>query len=240
LFVAYPDGAVVRYSEAARPTPAIPQYASALSQYLRTQLAERVADLRFVRNQLKNLKVTDRRVGDFMSDRIGVFGHSSGGLSAALLCQQPPNVHACLKMDGRLDAAPFVTGAGTPEPSRPFMYMTKPFRMLSDAELRAQGITREQATRAQADACERDRRLLATAGPPSYRATLYHAEHNSFSDEPLLLNPRDAKSVNLMRIVRGLIVEFFAATVADRGQKLLALQSNQDLHFEVLARRPGR
>ncbi len=77
--------------------------------------------------------------------------------------------------------------------------------------------------------------LLATAGPPSYLATLHQAVHESFSDEPLLLNSSDAKSIGLMRIIRRLVVDFFESTITDRGQRSLPARSTTDLEFEVLA-----
>ena len=99
------------------------------------------------------------------------------------------------------------------------MYVTKPFRALADSELKAEGITREQATRSQTDAAARDRRLIAGAGP-SYRATLTQATHEAFSDELLLLNPGDGKPLELMRVVRLVTVEFFNASLKDPRSQL--------------------
>jgi len=220
LFVTYSDGSVAPYLEAAD---------------LSERVAERAADLRFVRDRLYTLVMGGGRLEDVASGRVGVFGHSAGGIASALLCQQPPVVDACLNLDGRLNAAPFKVGAGIPPPSRPFMYITKPFRKLSDAQLSAEFVTHEQAAITQANTWARDGRLLASAGPPSYRVTLHHAEHGSFSDEPLLLDPEDANSVKLMTITRGLVAQFFNTTLTGSQRGSVASTSNDDLEIEVLA-----
>lgn len=220
LYVAYSDGSVVPYSEEAN---------------LSERVEDRAADLRFVRDRLRTLVIRGRRLGDVASERVGVFGHSAGGIASARLCQESPAADACLNLDGRLDAAPFKVGAGIPPPSRPFMYITKPFRTLSEAELRAEGITREGATSTQASTWARDARLLASAGPPSYRVTLPDAEHRSFSDEPLLLDAEDTKSLELMTTVRRLVAQFFDSTLTGSQRRIDASPSNADLEIEVLA-----
>jgi dienelactone hydrolase len=221
LFVAYPDASAVLYSEA---------------EDLSERVGERAADLRFVRDRIRTLVVSGRRLADISSERVGVFGHSAGGIASALLCQQPPLADACLNLDGRLNAAPFTVGVETSPPLRPFMYITKPFRTLSDAELHAEGIKREEATSTQANTWARDGRLLASAGPPSYRVTLHHAEHGSFSDEPLLRDPKDATSLKLMTMIRDLVAQFFDTTLADGERRFVASKSDDDLEVEVLAR----
>ena len=222
LFVAYSDGSVALYSEDA--------------ENLSDRVAERAADLRFVRDRIRTLVVSGQRLENVASERVGVIGHSVGGIASALLCQQPPLADACLNLDGRLNAAPFTVGVGILAPSRPFMYITKPFRTLSDAELRAEGITREEATSTQANTWARDGRLLSNAGPPSYRVTLHHAEHSSFSDEPLLRDPADANSSKLITMIRDLVARFFDTTLADTQRSAVASTSDDDLEVEVLAR----
>lgn len=115
------------------------------------------------------------------------------------------------------------------------MYITKPFRTLSDGELSKEGITREEATSTQANTWVRDGRLLASAGPPSYRVTLHDAEHSSFSDEPLLLDAKDTKSLKVMAMIRDLVAQFFDATLTDGHKGSLASRDNDDLEIEVLA-----
>jgi len=221
LFSSYSDGTVVPYSQA--------------GQNLRARVVERVTDLRFVRDQVSMLNVGDRRLKDLVSGRVGVFGHSSGGIAAALMCQQAPVVDACLNLDGRLDGAPVMTKEGVPPPSRPFMYVTKPFRALTDAELRAEGITRDQATKEQAETWARDGHTLSAGAPPSYRVTLNQATHESFSDEPLLREPGDRSNLQLMSTVRGLAVEFFDTVLNGSQRRLSASGSDKDVEIELLA-----
>ncbi len=230
LFVRYAERTVAPYAELS-----LPSAGAARSRYLRSRIAERAADLRVVHGQLRTLKLRGRWLGDFASERVGAFGHSSGGLVAVLLCQEQPLLDACLNMDGRLNAAPFVTEAGILAPSRPLMYLTKPFRPLSEAELQAEHLTRDQASRVQEEALARDQRLLADAGPPAYRALLRNADHGHFSDEPLLRDSSDARSLSLMRSIRGVIVEFFDTTLKDGDRRLLRSRSSDGLELEVMA-----
>lgn len=224
LFSAYPDGTVVPYSEAA--------------QNLRQRVIDRAGDLRFVRDQIHTLELRGRRLEELVSTRVGVLGHSAGGIAAALLCQQSPIVvDACLNLDGRLGGAPVIIGGGIPAPSRPLMYMTKPFRRLTDAELRAQGITRDQATKEQDDTWARDGRLLSSGAAPSYRVTLYQATHESFSDEALLREPGDPNNVKVMRTVRALIAKFFDTVLTRSQQGDVGSKSDSDVEIEILVGR---
>lgn len=218
LVSAYADGTVVRYSAAGR--------------NLRGRIADRAADLRFVREQVRVLEVGGRRLEELTSERVGVFGHSSGGIAAATLCQQSASVDACLNLDGRLEAAPILTGPEVPLPSRPFMYATKPLRHLSDAELQAEGMTRDRATKTQADTWAKDAGLLAGSRSHSYRATFHQATHDSFSDEALLREPGDLKNASVMRAVRALLVEFFDAVLASPQQRFVTWNNDDEVSLE--------
>jgi len=56
--------------------------------------------------------------------RIGVMGHSNGGVAAALACHDP-RVRACLNLDGQSAGGPFGTREGSTAPEKPFLYVTK-------------------------------------------------------------------------------------------------------------------
>ena len=234
LFVTYPDGSAVEYA-ASGPAPDAPGYAAALSQYLRRRLSEREADLRFVRAHLGDIEVRGRRLRSVLSGRTGAFGHSIGGLAAAALCQAPMVVDACINMDGRLDAAPYLTASGKKPPAKPFLYLTKPIRALTDEELQREGLTREQSTRAEAQTDARDLRLLANAGPPAYRAVVLLADHTTFSDEPLVRDPSDARSRRLMGIVREYVRKFFDSTLSAGSGKRFDMTSDNDVRFTSVA-----
>jgi hypothetical protein len=118
------------------------------------------------------------------------------------------------------------------------MYVTKPFRALTEAELRAEGITRDQAMKEQADTWARDGRLLSGGAPPSYRVTLNQATHESFSDEPLLREPGHRSNLKLISTVRGLVVEFFDTVLNNPKRRLVASGSVKDAEVELLARKP--
>ena len=57
--------------------------------------------------------------------RIGMLGHSNGGVTAALVCRADERVAACMNMDGQLGGGPL---AARPDPqplTKPFLYLTK-------------------------------------------------------------------------------------------------------------------
>jgi hypothetical protein len=122
-----------------------------------------------------------------------------------------------------------VLGSGKQPPSKPFLYVTKPFRPLTDEELRREGMTREQAALSQAAANERDLRLLADAGQ-AYRVVIRQAEHSSFSDEPLLRNPSLVANRRLTELIRQTVRGFFDATLA-LPAKPFDMPENANLQF---------
>src|SRR4051812_35348954 len=77
--------------------------------------------------------------------------------------------------------------------------------------------------------------ITRRAGPPSYRATLKQAKHESFSDQPLLLASGDANGTDLMRLARAITLEFFDTTLKDFGRKVIAAHSDSDLDLEIFA-----
>ena len=58
-------------------------------------------------------------------DRVGIMGHSMGGIIAAAACRQDPRLKACLNIDGSLAGGPFSARPGDARPTQPFMYLTK-------------------------------------------------------------------------------------------------------------------
>jgi pimeloyl-ACP methyl ester carboxylesterase len=113
--VEFPNGELVR-----RHLPADPGRRGGPASYrlLLRIIGQRVADVRFLR---RSLPVLDRRVGRIIDrSRVGVFGHSLGGLTAAAALEQDRALRAGVDLDGSI----FGPGMGWPL-GRPFMIMTE-------------------------------------------------------------------------------------------------------------------
>jgi dienelactone hydrolase len=158
-------------------------------------------DIHLVIDKLTELN-TDRSsllYGKIDNTRIGVFGHSRGGRTAARVCQLDSRVAACLSEDGSFSWQPFWPDASGASMRQPFMMLDHLDPELPD-EIYAQiGTTREAYTSERAAKQDRARETIyktITAG--SYQVTIATpgVSHNSFSDVRLLGRP-DAAAINL-------------------------------------------
>ncbi|MEU9205215.1 esterase [Streptomyces sp. NPDC048332] len=90
-----------------------PNDPDAVSALLRKVVAVRVADTRFVLDRLPELNRT--RFGDVLElRRIGMFGHSAGGFTAAQAMHDDRRIRAGVNMDGQMD----YVGGALPDGSR--------------------------------------------------------------------------------------------------------------------------
>jgi len=113
--VQFPSGELVRRS---LPSDLGRKGSSASYQLLLRILRQRVADLQFLRRSLPAL---NKRVGQVIDrSRVGVFGHSLGGLTAAAALEADRALHTGVDLDGS------IFGPGVRRPlSQPFMIMTE-------------------------------------------------------------------------------------------------------------------
>jgi dienelactone hydrolase len=113
--VQFPDGELVRRSLPADPGR---QGRPASYRLLLRIIGQRVADVQFLKRSLPAL---DQRVGQIIDrSRVGVFGHSLGGLTAAAALEANRTLSAGLDLDGSI----FGPGARR-SLARPFMIMTE-------------------------------------------------------------------------------------------------------------------
>lgn len=133
---------------------------------------ERVADVLFV---LESLRSGDDSLGRFLEgtdlERIGILGHSNGGLTAFEACRANEALDACLNMDGLAAGGLLGHREGATAPPTPFLILTK------------------------------ETFLAPTIGEhieefaaPAVRAVIPDAAHDDFTDGPLFqpsFNPGD-------------------------------------------------
>lgn len=113
------DGQIVPFAEAA--------WDSALAapggavRYQLAQVAPRAADMRFVLDRVTRLsRAGSRFSGHLDLSRVGVFGHSLGGVAAASVCREDTRVRACLNEDADDGGRPYAGGADAPVVRQPF------------------------------------------------------------------------------------------------------------------------
>jgi dienelactone hydrolase len=153
------------------------------------KIDERVADVRFV---LDSLQSGEGPLAGFASsadlDRLGIVGHSNGGLTAFEVCRVDPRVDACLNMDGQAAGGLLGHSPDSQPPSAPFMFLTKETVIHPAIDQRLEGAA------------------------SAVRAVVPDAAHDSFTDGPLFrpgLNPGATTSQRLMTTIRSTTLAFF-------------------------------
>jgi alpha-beta hydrolase superfamily lysophospholipase len=162
------------------------------------KIAERVADVEFVLNKLGRETAAGRLLdGRIDLSRVGVLGHSRGGLTAAEVCRTSTGVTACMNIDGQATSGPFGTSSEPAPVGRPFMYLTK------EVEIHpALAATFEQS------------------GVGTFRVVVPAATHEQFADGPLFqpgLWPLDRTADQVQTVTRGFARAFFDEFLAGRS-----------------------
>lgn len=154
------------------------------------KLEERVADVSFVLDSLRSAESELAAFGGSADlNRIGIAGHSNGGLTAFEMCRVDAALKACLNMDGQGAGGPFGTEMTIGPPPAPSLFLTKETQLHEVIGERFEG-----------------------ASAPVVRAVLPDALHDSFTDGPLFqpgLNPTTTSAQRIMTSIRSMTVAFF-------------------------------
>ena len=179
------------------------------------KIEERVADVTFV---LDSLRSGDANLAPFGAnadlDRIGILGHSNGGLTAFEVCRLDVSIDACLNMDGQGAGGPFGNQLEASAPTAPFLFLTK--------ETDLHPIIGERFEAAPASAV---------------RAVVPDASHDSFTDGPLFhpgINPLTTSAERVMTSVRSVTVAFFDQWLKESGDRPYdGLAAPADIYINV-------
>jgi hypothetical protein len=160
----------------------------------------RAADLRFVVDKLQELENDAASIFHARLEltRVGVFGHSRGGRSAARACQLDDRIKACLNQDGSWSWHPFWLDQSGRSLKQPFLMLDHLDPDPTDEVFRKMGTTREQYVgRRMARQAEAREKLYATVAGGSYHVTIKTpgVSHNSFLDIRQLGRP-DGAGIN--------------------------------------------
>ncbi|RAR44680.1 acetylhydrolase [Paenibacillus sp. MDMC362] len=191
-----------------------------------------VEDAKFVLDQIELLNESDHKgiLSDRLDmDKVGMFGHSFGGATAAQMLLADNRVKAALNMDGTLYGQPVPEGGY----GKPYMQMNAElsidrlaFERSLDQAMESSGRSREDYEQFWAESA--DRRQRAGAGE-AYSVEFAHANHMSFTDFYLfspLLPPTGAAPRQMHRSINELSSAFFDRYV--KGDSNVSLEKVAD------------
>lgn len=158
--------------------------------FLARRMDERAKDVSFALDRLNQMNTGTGEFGGRLDlDRVGIMGHSMGGITAAAASRQDPRLKACLNIDGSLAGGPFSARAGEARPAQPFMFVTKD-------ETAAESVVAG----------------LKAPGGPSIEVVVPGATHIEFTDGPEFipsLNPFARESDRVIATARIYTLAFF-------------------------------
>jgi dienelactone hydrolase len=191
------------------------QAAGPLGTEVAAKIDERVADIRFVLDRLAEDSAGLASLqGHIDLRRVGIAGHSNGGIAAAEACTADPRLVACMNIDGQAGGGPFSSRPNPRAPTKPFLYLTKEVQL--HASLAA---------------------LLEAAGTDTYRIQVPAATHGTFADGPRFrprLAPIDGTADEVLAIERGFALAFFDRVLRDAPQTVFgAVNAPTDVIVEV-------
>jgi len=197
--VALEDGRVAQFASEHWPMDfAVRQAATA------ARITERVAVVRFVLDQLEALVTAGehplaRRLD---LERVGILGHSLGGITAAQACASDARLRACLNLDGVQAGGPFGAQPQPELPLQPFMFITK-----------------------EAGLDPRGQALWEQLAGEAYLRVVAGAAHDNFTDGPALapaLWPGPGAAERVLAEVRGYAAAFMDYSLRGETSALLA------------------
>jgi len=215
--VVFPGKRVVKYDES---------LVKDVLRFARQRIEVRAADASFVINQLIKLNSNAGMFrGRIDATRIGVVGHSRGGLAAAMACQQDRRFGACLNMDGGTLGGPFYPDEKGQGVQRPLMWFIRYKPEPTDEQLVSWKMTRQQWNQNRDRIESRVNGYFKKIAPGSYRVTLDGATHDTFSDLPLLSSKIDLQALafrfRMLRIARSYALAFFDRHLKNQTVQLL-------------------
>ncbi len=204
--------------------PQTEEFAKASRAFYYRRVGVRAADAATVIRLLKMMDSAKR--GKFSNrldlDRIGVFGHSLGGVAAAHALMDVPQIKAGVNLDGHALGMPFDEKHTA---TKPFLCVEAPSQPPSDENLAKWSITREQYDADMKAMDERQAAAYRTNPTISYRVTINGAEHGSFSDETYPMPEKDGMTLALRekytKATRCYLLAFFDSTL--RGKDVSAM-----------------
>ncbi len=229
-FVVFPDGRVIRANrvgtlfEREKETPGFPE---------QRMLADRdaignvwIADDRFVLDELARLNTQHPLLGKHVDlKRVGTFGHSFGGATAAECLLRDKRFLAGVNLDGSLFTTTEKASLKTP-----FLWFESDYN-LTEAEMAKQKMTRRDYDSAVSEHYKTLDSFLALQ-KPGYRVLLKASQHMTFVGDlaiisarfPLLIGPNEVGTIQPARavsVIDDFLIDFFDCYLRGKHAALL-------------------
>jgi predicted dienelactone hydrolase len=238
----FPDGHVVPFAgsawDAARNRP------NGAVGYQLAQVPVRAADLRFVLDRIIRLDAAPS--GDPFArrldvSRIGVFGHSLGGVAAASACRTDERIRACINEDADDDGRPWDGGAEAHPIKQPFLFFASGHSIYVSPRTplpTAQALQQMKLTRMQYDSIvqlyqhNQDAALASMpGGAMRIMAESDAFTHRTFIDLKLLQATSDSAAEtqrHYMDLIRIYVRAFFDQTLLGQADSIFARATPPD------------
>jgi hypothetical protein len=204
-YTRFPDGEVTGFAQESFNQAA--KQPHGLRAYTKERVEIMAQDNHYALSQLLNCADSRKLDGPFCkridAGKIGAFGHSIGGLTAARTCQIDIRVKACMDQDSTdYRGSPFIVSDLQQTEAQPFfLYVVSSADVWSskalnpsDAELVQQKLTRPEFDSIMKEQQQNQTKQLAGIAGGSYRLMLFDLPgfiHRSFSDQTLLASKLD-------------------------------------------------
>ena len=221
----FPNGLVTQNdAEKKRSKNGTPGFEALDAKFFKDRVNVRVADVSFVLNKLYNVNASDVLLSGKMDlERIGIFGHSIGGVTAAQAALKDQRIRAAVNLDGLTYARPLYPDSIGNVLMQPFMFITKPFRRMTEKELAKSNKTHEQDEGELKELLHKQEVLMRKIAGGSYRITIPGAKHTSFSDEPYLEPGHGQSKKQLTTTIRSFTLAFFNVTLNGQPDSLISV-----------------
>jgi hypothetical protein len=241
-YTRFPDGEVTGFAQASFDKAA--QQTHGLRAYTKERVEVMAQDNQYALTQLLHYAHTRNLHAPFYeridADKIGAFGHSIGGLTAARTCQIDARVKACMDQDSTdYRGSAFVVSDLQQTERQPFfLYVVSSADVWSskalnpsDAELAQQKLTRPEFNAIMKEQQQNQTAQLAGIAGGSYRLMLFDLPgyiHRSFTDQTLLASSLDhEQSLHNFHVAETYTLAFFnkylkgdTETILDTGKTI--------------------
>jgi predicted dienelactone hydrolase len=209
----FPDGRVISpTAEKKHPDPKSPTFEADIENFYRKRVDIRAKDAVFVLSQLDDLNSKDARFsGRLDMSRVGILGHSVGGVAAPQAARLSPRIQASVNIDGRMKSMPMFPDAENHGPKQAFLFIAKALKPYTDEELKRQNMTREALDASRAKFEAKEDALLSSIKSGSYRVTIPEAAHDSFTDETYLVPGGYERKLKITQVTRDTLLAFFGS-----------------------------
>jgi dienelactone hydrolase len=143
-----------------------------------------VADARFALDQLTTYNTGDALLkGHLDLEKVGIYGHSFGGATAAEVCREDNRFKACINMDGTVFAM-----TRNSQITQPFMWMASDYSQVTDSQLQQVHLTRA-AFNVKMQQRNQQRETFVQSLKRGYVFVLKGSTHSTYITDEALLGP---------------------------------------------------